>query len=41
MGTTEYELTELTLQVDEGVMVPMSEMNEARREACENLDAAV
>jgi putative protease len=40
MGTTEYELTELTLQVDEGVMVPMSEMNEARREACENLDQA-
>ena len=40
MGTTEYVLEDLELQVDDGVMVPMSEMNEARRLACEHLDAA-
>ena len=40
MGTTEYVLEDLTLDIDAGVMVPMSEMNEARRLACEQLDAA-
>lgn len=38
LGTTEYELAELVLQADPGVMVPMSEMNEVRRRACEALD---
>ncbi|MDY4921116.1 MAG: U32 family peptidase [Phascolarctobacterium sp.] len=40
MGTTEYCLNSLTFEHDENVMVPMSEMNEARRMACEALDAA-
>lgn len=40
LGTTEYFLNSLQLDADEGVMVPMSEMNEARRMACEALDAA-
>ena len=40
MGTTEYVLAALRTDIDEGVMVPMSEINEARRKACEALDAA-
>lgn len=40
LGTTEYFLNSLRFEHDEGVMVPMSEMNEARRMACEALDAA-
>ena len=40
MGTTEYVLAALKTEIDEGVMVPMSEINEARRKACEALDAA-
>ena len=40
LGTTEYALKSLTFEHDENVMVPMSEMNEARRMACEALDAA-
>ena len=40
MGTTEYTLEVLKTEIDEGVMVPMSEINEARRKACEALDAA-
>ena len=40
LGTTEYTLRSLSLEQDENVMVPMSEMNEARRMACEALDAA-
>lgn len=40
LGTTEYFLNSLRFEYDEGVMVPMSEMNEARRMACESLDAA-
>ena len=40
MGTTEYTLEALTTELDENVMVPMSEINEARRKACEALDAA-
>lgn len=40
LGTTEYFLNSLRFEHDEGVMVPMSEMNEARRMACESLDAA-
>ena len=39
MGTTEYVLAALETDIDEGVMVPMSEINEARRKACEALDA--
>ncbi|MER2139421.1 MAG: U32 family peptidase, partial [Succiniclasticum sp.] len=39
MGTTEYVLAVLKTDIDEGVMVPMSEINEARRKACEALDA--
>jgi putative protease len=40
MGTTEYMLAALKTEIDEGVMVPMSEINEARRKACEALDDA-
>lgn len=40
LGTTEYALNKLTAELDEMVMVPMSEMNEARRMACEALDKA-
>lgn len=40
LGTTEYYLHSLRFEHDENVMVPMSEMNEARRMACEALDAA-
>ena len=40
LGTTEYALNSLTVELDEGVMVPMSEINEARRMAAEALDAA-
>lgn len=40
LGTTEYCLAGLALLTDEGVMVPMSEINEARRRACEALDDA-
>jgi U32 family peptidase len=40
LGTTEYCLNSLTFEHDENVMVPMSEMNEARRKAAEMLDAA-
>lgn len=40
LGTTEYFLNSLKFIHDENVMVPMSEMNEARRMACEALDAA-
>lgn len=40
MGTTEYVLRSLSFVHDENVMVPMSEMNEARRMACEALDKA-
>ena len=40
MGTTEYTLETLTTDIDDGLMVPMSEINEARRKACEALDAA-
>ncbi|CAK7046047.1 U32 family peptidase [uncultured Phascolarctobacterium sp.] len=39
LGTTEYELADLVLECDENVMVPMSEINEARRLAAEALDA--
>ncbi len=39
LGTTEYALGSLTFIHDDNVMVPMSEMNEARRKACEMLDA--
>jgi putative protease len=37
LGTTEFSLRDLILKVDEGVMVPMSEINEARRKAAEEL----
>ena len=40
LGTTEYELSDLVLESDENVMVPMSEINEARRLAVEALDTA-
>ncbi|MBQ7760296.1 MAG: DUF3656 domain-containing protein [Acidaminococcaceae bacterium] len=40
LGTTEYFLNSLSFEHDENVMVPMSEMNEARRMAAESLDAA-
>ena len=37
LGTTEFSLGELSCDLDEGVMVPMSEINEARRAAVEEL----
>ena len=40
LGTTEYGLANLELDIDDNIMVPMSEMNEARRIACEALDKA-
>ena len=40
LGTTEYVLNNLTVDLDDGVMVPMSEINEARRMAAEAVDAA-
>ena len=40
LGTTEYELSKLETEIDNGLMVPMSEINEARRKACEALDKA-
>ena len=40
LGTTEYVLETLDTVIDDGLMVPMSEINEARRRACEALDAA-
>ena len=40
LGTTEYALGDMEFIHDDNVMVPMSEMNEARRMACEALDAA-
>ena len=40
LGTTEYVLAELKTKIDDNIMVPMSEINEARRKACEALDAA-
>ena len=40
LGTTEYELSKLETEIDDGLMVPMSEINEARRKACEALDKA-
>ena len=39
LGTSVYELTELTTEINGEVMVPMSEINEARRQAVEELDA--
>jgi putative protease len=38
LGTTEFSVGQLVLDVDEGVMVPMSEINEARRVAVEALE---
>ena len=40
LGTTEYTLRNLQFIHDENVMVPLSEINEARRLATERLDAA-
>lgn len=40
LGTTEYILGDLVLECDANVMVPMSEINEARRLAAEALDTA-
>ena len=39
LGTTVYELTSLQTEIQGEVMVPMSEINEARRQAAEELDA--
>ena len=40
LGTTEYCLADLDLELDGGLMAPVSELNEARRQACEALDEA-
>ena len=39
-GATVYEIAELEAHVEDGVMVPMSVMNEVRREATKHLDEA-
>ena len=39
LGTSVYDLTELQADIQGEVMVPMSEINEARRQAVEELDA--
>lgn len=39
LGTSVYELTALDCTLGDNVMVPMSEINEARRQAVEQLDA--
>lgn len=38
LGTTEYELKDISFEIDDNVMVPVSEMNEARRMAVEDLE---
>lgn len=38
LGTTEYELKNISYEIDDNVMVPVSEMNEARRMAVEDLE---
>lgn len=38
LGTSVYELESLTITIDGEVMIPMSEINEARRKAVEQLD---
>jgi len=40
LGTTEYVLDKLELALEGDLMVPVSEINEARRQACEALDRA-
>ena len=40
MGTTSYEMESLAADIEDGVMVPMSVMNETRREALSRLDEA-
>lgn len=40
MGTTVYSIADLTISLEEGLMVPVSEINEARRRAVEALDTA-
>ena len=40
LGTTAYSLDRLVTRLDENVIVPASEINEARRQACRALDEA-
>lgn len=40
LGATEYALDKLELALEGDLMVPVSEINEARRQACEALDRA-
>lgn len=40
LGSTVYKIDKLSITIDGDVMVPMSEINEARRIAVENLDKA-
>ncbi len=40
LGTTAYALDTLSVSLDEGIIVPASEINEARRRACQELDCA-
>ena len=37
-GSTPYELTELDLELDEGLMIPVSSLNRLRREALESFE---
>ncbi len=40
LGDTIYNLGEITAEIDEGIMLPASLLNNLRREACDNLDNA-
>lgn len=38
LGNTPFKLAELNLEAEEGLMIPFSEINDARRRACEQLE---
>lgn len=40
LGTTPYQLEEADIQLEEGLMLPLSQLNQARRQAIEALEAA-
>lgn len=39
LGTSPFEITSVDMELDSGIMVPVSEINRARREAIEQLEA--
>ncbi len=40
LGDTDFYLRDLTLEIDDNIMVPVSEINKARRQAIDNLTSA-